>query len=135
MTSHPQGTVTTEQVKTAYGTMLQDIRAYLREMNISERLADDMLAIEPERVRTLSQAELKGYGLATLDPAEQQRRAIENEARDVWEAAQLGLDRAEYTRRKALVENICAYTAAGEPMTDYSEYWRCKQRVLKTGQR
>jgi ATP-dependent protease ClpP protease subunit len=131
----PQRAVTADQVKSAYRAMLQDIRAYLREMNVAERLADDMLAVEPERVRVLTQAELKGYGLAGLDPAEQQRRAIENEARDVREAAQLGLDRAEYTRRKALGESVCAYTSAGEPVADYPEFWKCKQRVLKTGQR
>jgi len=123
----PQRLVTADQVKGAYRAMLQDIRAYLREMNVSERLADDMLAIEPERVRVLTPAELKGYGLAGLDPVEQQRRAIENEARDVREANQLGLDRREYTRRKALGESICAYTAAGEPVTDYSEFWKCKR--------
>jgi hypothetical protein len=131
----PQRAVTADQVKSAYRAMLQDIRAYLREMNVAERLADDMLAVEPERVRVLTQAELKGYGLAGLDPAEQQRRAIENEARDVREAAQLGLDRAEYARRKALGESVCAYTSAGEPVADYPEFWKCKQRVLKTGQR
>jgi len=124
-----------EQVKSVYGNILQDIRAYLREMNISERLADDMLTIEPERSRTLNQAELKGYGLATSDPTEQQRRAVENEVRNLQEAAQLGLDRAEYTRRKALGERICVNTAGGEPMTDYSEIWRCKQQVLKSGKR
>jgi hypothetical protein len=115
--------------------MLQDIRAYLREMNVSERLADDMLSVEPDRVRILTRAELKGYGLADPDPAERQRRAIENEVMDAREANQLGLDRSEHTRRKALGENICVYTAAGEPVTDYTEFWKCKQRVLKTGQR
>jgi ATP-dependent protease ClpP protease subunit len=131
----PQNPLTTEQVKQAYEHMLQDMRAYLREMNVSERLADDMLAVEPQRVRFLTQAELTEYGLGRVDPAEQQRRAIENEARDVEEANQLGLDRMEYTRRKALAESICERTPAGGAVTDYTEFWNCKQRVLKTGQR
>ena len=62
-------------------------------MNVSERLADAMLATEPERVHMLTQAELVSYGLAGIDSAEQQRRAIANEARDVQEANKLGLDR------------------------------------------
>jgi C4-dicarboxylate-specific signal transduction histidine kinase len=82
--------VTPEQVKYAYWTMLQNMRAYLREMNVSERLADDMLATEPEKVRILTQAELTRYGLANVEPAEQQRRAIDDEVRDVREANQLG---------------------------------------------
>jgi hypothetical protein len=50
--------------------MLQDIRAYLREMNVPERLADEMLATELERVHVLTPAELKMYGLADIDSAE-----------------------------------------------------------------
>ena len=37
--------------------------AYLREMNIPARLADDMQRIEPQRMRVLSAEELAGYGL------------------------------------------------------------------------
>jgi len=109
--------------------MLQDIRSYLHEMNVSERLANDMLATPPERVHILTEAELKAYGLANVDPGEQQTRAINSEVREVQEAKQLGLDRLEYTRRKALGESQCAYT------NDYSEFWNCKQRVLTTGRR
>jgi len=100
----PDKLVKTDQVKQAYLRMLQDMRSYLREMDIPQRLADDMLAVEPERVHILSKAELTEYRLAGVDPAEQQRRAIEKEARDVDEANQLGLDRKEYTRRKSLGE-------------------------------
>ncbi len=123
----PQRSVTTDQVKNAYRAVLQDMRVYLREMNITDRLADDMLATEPENAHILTQAELKAYGLAGVDPAEQQARAIEKEARDVQEANQLGLDRREYTRRKALGENLC-------PVTD-AEWWKCRQRVMRTGRK
>jgi tetratricopeptide (TPR) repeat protein len=135
LATSPQRPLAADQMKNAYGAMLQDIRSYLHEMNVSERLADDMLAIAPERVHMLSSAELDAYGLAGVDAAEQQRRAIENEVRDVEEANKLGLDRREYTRRKALGESLCLFTVAGEPMTDYSQFWTCKQRVLQTGKR
>ena len=75
------------------------------------------------------------YGLEGLDPAVQQRQAIENETRYVAEAAQLGLDRSEYTRRKALGDNACVRNAAGQAVPDYTAFWKCKQRVLKTGKR
>jgi ATP-dependent protease ClpP protease subunit len=126
----PQQTPTPDQVKKSYGAMLQDIRSYLREMNVSEQLASDMLGIPPERVHILTPSELWVYGLAGVDPAEQQRLAIEEEAREVQEANQLGLDRREYIRRKAIGEDLCAKRATG----DYAEFWNCKQRVLKSGQ-
>jgi hypothetical protein len=128
-----QRPLTTDQVRSAYTAMLQDIRTYLREMNISERLADDMLATEPERVHVLTKAELKSYGLAGLDPAEQQRRAIGNEAWDVYEANKLGLDRREYTRRKSLGIDSCIYNSTtGKQMTD-GEVLDCRRRILTTG--
>ena len=126
-------TLTTDQVMVVYADMLKDMRAYLREMNVSERLATDMLATEPESVHVLTRAELKNYGLAGLDPAEQQRRAIYNEARDVQEANKLGLDRLEYTRRKFLGINLCIYNSTtGKRMTD-GEGFDCRRRVLMTG--
>jgi Clp protease len=125
----PQRPMTDEQVKTAYRAMLRDIRAYLREMNVSERLADDMLQTEPDHVRTLTYAELKEYGLKGLDPGEQERLAIAKEAFDVRQANQWGLDRAEYIRRKAIVDSVCTQT------TDDTEFEKCRLRVLKTDQR
>ena len=48
------------------------------------------------------------HGLAGPDPVEQQTRAIEKEMRDVQAANQLGLSRREYTRRKALGNDLCS---------------------------
>jgi ATP-dependent protease ClpP protease subunit len=135
LSTTPEQPITADQVRNSYQAMLKDMRAYLHEMNVAERLADDMLATEPERVHILTQTELGTYGLAGVDPAEQRKRAIDNEVRDVQEANELGLDRREYTRRKAVGEAQCAYTAAGQAVTDYAEFLRCKQKILTTGQR
>src|SRR6202165_3264803 len=74
--STPEKPLEADQVKQAYSRTLQDMRSYLREMNVSQRLADDMLATEPENNRILTEAELKAYRLMGVDPAEQQRRGI-----------------------------------------------------------
>jgi ATP-dependent protease ClpP protease subunit len=132
MQTTPENPIVAGQVKQAYSRTLQDMRSYLREMNVSPRLADDMLATEPEHNHILTLAELKAYRLVGTDPAEQQRRAIEKEAADVKEANQLGLDRREYTRRKMLGEKICAYSANGA-VADGRDYEDCKMRFLKTG--
>jgi hypothetical protein len=129
----PQQPMMAKQVTESYRAMLDNIHLYLREMGVSERLADDMLATEPERVHILTEAELKSYGLADVDPAERQRRAISNEARDVQEANKLGLDRREYTRRKALGIESCIYNSrTGAHMTD-GEMLDCRRRILTTG--
>jgi hypothetical protein len=89
--STPEKPLEADQVKQAYSRMLQDMRDYLREMNVSQRLADDMLATEPEDNDILTETELRAYRLTGVDPAEQQRRAIQKEAADVQEANGLGL--------------------------------------------
>jgi ATP-dependent protease ClpP protease subunit len=121
----PKHSVTTDQVRNAYQAVLRDMRAYLREMNVAERLADDMLGAEPEKVHFLTQAELKAYGLSGVDRAEQQTRAVEMEVLEVQAAQSWGLDRPEYNRRKALGESLC-------PLN--SEIRKCKARILRTGQ-
>jgi hypothetical protein len=126
LTTIPRMPLTTDQVKNTYRGVLQDMRTYLREMNVSDRLADDMLAIEPEKVRYLNDVELSRYGLMGVDPAEQETRATENEVKNVQEANQLGLDRREYTRRKVLGESLCSNMTV--PQED-----ACKRRILKTG--
>jgi hypothetical protein len=125
----PEKPLKADQVKQEYVQMLKDMRNYLREMNVPQRLADDMLAIEPEDNRILTKAELKSYRLAGVDPMEQQSRAVTKEAADIQEANQLGLDRREYTRRKALGDSIC--NRVGE--SNYLEANACKQRVLNLG--
>ena len=132
--STPEKPLEADQIKQAYSRMLQDMRDYLREMNVSQRLADDMLATEPENNHILTETELRAYRLTGVDPAEQQRRAIQKEAADVQEANGLGLDRREYTQRKTLGETLCTYSISGA-IADYVEYSDCKMRILKTGAR
>jgi len=130
----PQKPLDVDQVKRSYGRMLNEMRAYLSEMDVSEQLANDMLAIEPEDVRILTRAELKRYRLEGPTPAERQRLAIEREADDVQKASKLGIDRLEYNRRKTLARS-CIYTTADEVETNQSAFFACKEHILKTGRR
>jgi ATP-dependent protease ClpP protease subunit len=62
----PNTDVDFNDVQKAYNKMSEQIRAYLREMNASDRLADDMMIVPPERVRYLSSLELTNYGTGLL---------------------------------------------------------------------
>jgi hypothetical protein len=59
----PEKPLEADQVKQAYSRTLQDMRSYLREMNVSPRLADDMLATEPENNHILTETEIRAYRL------------------------------------------------------------------------
>jgi hypothetical protein len=112
----PQQQVAPEKVRELYQKMLLDMRAYLREMNVSEQLADAMLRIEPGQLRILSDTALSAYGLVTVDP-------IEQETVDLQDAQYWGISRAEYMRRRALVRLRCGIT----------RQWTCEEPIMRTG--
>ncbi len=66
------GTVNKLNVLAAYQRMLQDIRSYFREMNVSEQLADAILRVAPKNIRFLDYDALRLYGLTAVDPVEQE---------------------------------------------------------------
>jgi hypothetical protein len=116
-----QQKLTPEKIKELYLQMLQDIRAYFREMNVSEQLADAMLHIDPEKLRLLDDDALNSYGLTPEDP-------IEQEAHDLDDARDLGINRQEYMRRKTL-KDVCNPLAVNHN----SLIFKCWEMVMKTG--
>ena len=104
--------MSSQNVKAIYQQMLQDLRAYLREMNVVEGLADAMLRINPENMRILSEGVLADFGLTAADP-------IAMETFELQRAGLLGVDRHEYMRRKSLAESRCGGPASiGSPCYD-----------------
>ena len=114
----PSGDVSPEIVKATYQKMLQDLRAYFREMNVVDGLADAMLRINPENVRLLNKEELTSYGLTDVDP-------IAQEAQELQMAKSNGLNREEFMHRKSLAEERC-----GGPASMGSD---CYRSILKYG--
>lgn len=87
-------------------------------MNVSERLAEDMLRIEPANARYLTRGEMDAYGLTERDPVYQ-------ETLDLDEARRLGLDRGEFTRRKLRTERECPPVNAS-----ILDWRRCYDRIM-----
>ena len=118
----PQQEVTPEIIRVSYQHMLQDLRTYFSEMDISEQLADDMLRIEPSNIRLLNDAALVRYGITPTDP-------IEQETMDLQDAQFWGInDRQEYIRRKSFAATTCP-GRFGVP----DIHTTCYQAIMKTG--
>lgn len=77
---------------TSLKALLDESRAYFREMNIPELLADDMFSISPQEMRMLSDSALSKYRLNQDDMAYDEEKANLN-------ASAYGLSRQEYMRR------------------------------------
>jgi hypothetical protein len=113
----PSQQVDADTVRKSYVALLSNIRAYLREMNVSEHLADEMMKISPSNVRYLTADEQEQFGLSLIDPIERETSALE-------QAQKLGLDRFEYNRREALSMKLC-------PLD--SSFGSCYRSIMKTG--
>jgi hypothetical protein len=116
----PSRAVDPNEVRKSYSAMLQEMRSYFREMNVSEQLADEMLKTSPANIRYLDSAEQDRLGLVVFDPVDQEVLTIQN-------AQELGIDRAEYHRRESLLLKFC-YADRGTPQGS-----ACEQTVMTTG--
>ena len=111
------GPVDADEIRFRYSALLKDMRDYLREMNVSEQLADEMLKTPSSSIHYLTHREQDRFGLVIFDPVE----------KEVWkseDAHELGISRIEYNRREALVLSWC-------PLD--SSFSGCKDAFLKTG--
>jgi hypothetical protein len=78
----------------------RQIKAFLREGGVSERLWDDMVKTPPEDMKLLSQAEAIDYGLSGQDPAFA-------DYVDAKEAKRYGITKTEYLKRKGMIKQLC----------------------------
>ncbi|MEY9885567.1 ATP-dependent Clp protease proteolytic subunit [Bradyrhizobium sp. USDA 329] len=113
----PDSKIDEQEIRRSYTSLVQDIRSYFREMNVSEALADEMLKTPASSVRFLSVEDQDRYGLVVMDP-------VESEFLSLSHAKQLGLTRLEHNRRSALVHQFC---------TDRTSFVSCADAVYQTG--
>jgi hypothetical protein len=111
----PKGQISPDAYRQEFQRALEDLRAYFREMNVNEQLADAMLRIDPSEIHVLNYSELDAYGLTPEDPATK-------EIKELKDAQKLGVSRQEYLRRKALAAGQCE-----------SEATICYGKILETG--
>ncbi len=76
------------------------ISRYLDAMEVSQKLLDDMMSIEPERIKVLSLAELENYRLTGQPMSVDERNTV-------ILAYIFGLKSAEFRERSAQADNIC----------------------------
>jgi hypothetical protein len=92
--------VTARDVKDVAEQMRATLRSYFQEMNIAERLADDMMVIPSTRMKWLTRSEVDTYGLGADDPVLVETRALRR-------AKKYGLSRTEFEMRWRRVQEEC----------------------------
>jgi len=84
----------------------RELRTYAVEMNMTQRLIDDMLLVPPDSVRWLSAEERQNYGLGLLDPVYEETATLDA-------ANRYNITPAEYRRRNALAK-LCEWLTEDE---------------------
>jgi hypothetical protein len=83
-----------------YKSLESRVRAYLREMNVSETLYERMMLIPPERAEKLTLEDMDRLGMGGSDPV--YAETLENR-----KAARLGLSKQDFLRAKARASAVC----------------------------
>ncbi len=115
--------ITAAEMKKEFDSWGKDAKVFLAEVNVSERLWDEMLRTPPERVRILSDNEMISFGLKGED-------VVSEEITDSYNARYYGISKVEYLQRKSLAFKIC------NPILQRGEFdrWRqCDESIKRTG--
>jgi hypothetical protein len=99
-----------------------ELRAYVAEMNVSERLIGDMFVVPPEKIRWLSRKELDEYGLGAIDPVFAETLTLDG-------AKAYGIVPGEYRIRAQRADAICGRPVEAET-TSTRQLYDCRRSVL-----
>lgn len=96
---------------------------YLEQMNVPLGLYDEMMQIQPQAIKVLSDAELQRFGLDRNDPVYQ-------DLLDSDTARSYGLSKTDYLSRKARASQICQKVNAPVPtnLKDARHAYELEQR-------
>jgi hypothetical protein len=116
--------LTESEIRSSSVKMDEKIRTYFREMNITQRLADDIMTVPLSQIRWLTQEEMSRYNLVGVDPVYEENRVLTG-------ARKYNTSREEYLRREHDVRFSCSYTY--EEMLFGNKVNPCEERIMKGG--
>jgi hypothetical protein len=109
--------LSTSDIQKLRKQMISKMKAYAEEMDLSDRLIDDMMSIPPERVKILSLDELDNYRLSGTDASFDEKRTND-------QAQFYGITSAELRKREMEAERRCGRARADQKWT------QCWQAVI-----
>jgi ATP-dependent protease ClpP protease subunit len=103
------------QIQNMRYKIIEDMKNYANEMDFSSILIDEMIAISPENMRTLTSSEMEKYRMLGDDPTIDEKNVAKN-------AAFYGITSAEYRRKNAEADLRC--------LNSGDMYSECYQSVM-----
>jgi len=113
------------QIKEAIDKLVTQAVEYVTEMNVPDRIVEDMMAVPSDSIKMLTIDDLLRYGIPPVDP-------YELEAREITEAKTMGISHAEYLERKNLVRLRCYPNRGDNPylQTPLDKFDECYRQIM-----
>ncbi len=116
--------LSTTEIQNLRKQMISRMKAYADEMDLSERLIDEMMSIPPERIKILSPAELEQYRLSGVDASFDEKRTNNH-------AQEIGITSSELRKRTSEADKRCDSQVFGIGRGfDSNRYTQCRGAII-----
>lgn len=114
---------TNSEIKAMREEIKKIINKYFNEMDISESIIDEMLSIEPNKIKILSADELTKYRITVMDANHEEKMIAE-------EAQRYNITSGIYRQRKAITDKKCGYFHVAAREKRLPEFWKCEKMTM-----
>jgi ATP-dependent protease ClpP protease subunit len=116
--------LSTTEIQSLRKQMISRMKAYADEMDLSDRLIDDMMSTPPERIKILSLTELDQYRLSGVDASFDEKRTNNY-------AQEIGISSSELRKRSSEADKYCNSQSFGPGRGfDINRLNQCKQAII-----
>jgi hypothetical protein len=116
--------LSTAEIRDLRKQMISRMKVYADEMDLSERLIDEMMSIPPEQIKILSFAQLAEYRLSGVDASFDEKRTNNF-------AQEIGITSSELRKRTSEADKRCdsQFMVTGRG-ADPERWTRCRQAII-----
>ena len=120
---HLKSGTTISEIKQIREENTKVIKEYFNKMDISELIVDEMLSIEPDKIKVLNENELIRFRLSLMDSDYEERSTAEG-------AKDYNITSALYRERLSLQEKRCGFYGKAIDNKRESEFFKCQNMVM-----
>ena len=111
--------ITTAEIKKLRDENIKSIKEYFNFMDVSESIVEDMLSIEPSKIKILSDDEMDKYRLSIPDSNYDEKVTAKD-------AREYNLTSGEYRRKKVIADSKCGTIAS---TSDFQFLFKCQHII------
>lgn len=115
--------LSTAEIRDLRKQMISRMKVYADEMDLSERLIDEMMSIPPEQIKILSEAELVQYRLSGVDASFDEKRTNNF-------AQEIGISSSELRKRTTEADKRCDSQFTYTRPENVKRWNQCRQAII-----